>query len=60
MVVMVVKKTVKRKQKNLVFHKVKDAELIRAIESDKSVAFSVLVRQLLREHYSLIDKNSEN
>lgn len=45
-----------RKQKNVVFNKVKDQALIQAIQNDQSVVFSALVRQLLREHYQLADK----
>ena len=44
-----------RKQKSVVFHKEKDQALIQAVQNDQSVAFSALMRQLLREHYQLSD-----
>lgn len=44
-----------RKQKSVVFHKEKDQALIQAVQHDQSVAFSALMRQLLREHYQLSD-----
>lgn len=45
-----------RKQKNVVFNKVKDQALIEAMQNDQSAVFSALVRQLLREHYQLVNK----
>lgn len=48
-----------RKQKHVVLHKDKDEALIQAIQNDQSIVFSSLVRQLLREHYQLADKQTE-
>jgi hypothetical protein len=44
----------KRKQKPVHLHELKDKELIKAIDSDKSLtSFNALVNQLLREHYKI-------